>query len=128
MRKHETHLVGRQVERRWRGQYETSEIRTGRHISGVGAAIVLGLHLGEALIIRNAGGRVTQAVMDDVAHLAFLTEQLFGGRDEAETVFEVAVVHHTKCANWPFGGSQLPASGRRRYRPLRSNTRSLGCD
>ena len=63
----------------------------------VDPAIVLGLQLGDAPVIRNAGGRVTQAVIDDIAFLAFLAEQLFGGQDPADTLFEVAVVHHTQC-------------------------------
>jgi carbonic anhydrase len=63
----------------------------------VDPAIVLGLRLGEAPVIRNAGGRVTQAVIDDVAYLAFLAEQLFGGQVAADRLFEVAVVHHTQC-------------------------------
>jgi carbonic anhydrase len=65
----------------------------------VDPAITLGLRLGEAPVIRNAGGRVTQAVIDDVAFLAFLAEQLFGGQDDGDDdkLFEVAVVHHTQC-------------------------------
>jgi carbonic anhydrase len=63
----------------------------------VDPAIVLGLRLGDAPVIRNAGGRVTQAVIDDVAYLAFLAEQLFGGQITDGTLFEVAVVHHTEC-------------------------------
>jgi carbonic anhydrase len=63
----------------------------------VDPAIVLGVKLGDAPIIRNAGGRVTQAVIDDIAYLAFLAEQLPGARDAAGTLFEVAVVHHTQC-------------------------------
>ena len=63
----------------------------------VDPAIVLGLQLGDAPVIRNAGGRVTQAVIDDIAFLAFLAEQLFGGQDAADTLFEVAVIHHTQC-------------------------------
>jgi len=63
----------------------------------VDPAIVLGLHLGEAPVIRNAGGRVTQAVIDDVVYLAFLAEQLFGGQIEDDRLFEVAIVHHTQC-------------------------------
>jgi carbonic anhydrase len=63
----------------------------------VDPAIVLGLRLGEAPVIRNAGGRVTQAVIDDIAYLAFLAEQLFGGQVSADRLFEVAVVHHTQC-------------------------------
>ena len=63
----------------------------------VDPAIVLGLQLGEAPVIRNAGGRVTQAVIDDVAYLAFLAEQLFAGQLEDGRLFEVAIVHHTQC-------------------------------
>lgn len=59
----------------------------------VDPAIVLGLQLGDAPVIRNAGGRVTQAVVDDIAFLAFLTEKLSGGQGTAE----VAVIHHTQC-------------------------------
>jgi carbonic anhydrase len=63
----------------------------------VDPAIVLGLELGEAPVIRNAGGRVTQAVIDDIAFLAFLIDQLSGAQGAAGTLFEVAVVHHTQC-------------------------------
>jgi carbonic anhydrase len=63
----------------------------------VDPAIVLGLQLGDAPVIRNAGGRVTPAVIDDIAFLAFLADQLFGDQDPADTLFEVAVVHHTQC-------------------------------
>ena len=62
----------------------------------VDPAITLGLRLGDAPVIRNAGGRVTQAVIDDIAYLGFLAEQLFG--DQAtDDLFEVAVIHHTQC-------------------------------
>src|SRR6266487_2414067 len=63
----------------------------------VDPAIVFGLRLGDAPVIRNAGGRVTQAVIDDIAYLAFLAEQLFGEQVTADRLFEVAVVHHTQC-------------------------------
>lgn len=65
----------------------------------VDPAAVLGLRLGDAPVIRNAGGRVTQAVVDDIAYLAFLVEQMFGG--QAETLFEVAIIHHTQCGTAP---------------------------
>ena len=63
----------------------------------VDPAIILGLQLGDAVAIRNTGGRVTAAVIDDIAYLAFLAEQLFSGQVAAEGLFEVAVVHHTQC-------------------------------
>src|SRR5690349_15491110 len=55
----------------------------------VDPAAVLGLELGDAPVIRNTGGRVTEAVVDDVAYLAFLAERLAGGPDAAATLFEV---------------------------------------
>jgi carbonic anhydrase len=63
----------------------------------VDPAIILGLQLGDAPVIRNAGGRVTQAVIDDIAFLGFLAEQLFGDQGAPDALFEVAVVHHTQC-------------------------------
>ena len=63
----------------------------------VDPAIILGLQLGDAVVIRNTGGRVTQAVIDDVAYLAFLAGQLFSGQVAADGLFEVAVIHHTQC-------------------------------
>lgn len=63
----------------------------------VDPAIVLGLQLGDAPVIRNTGGRVTPAVIDDIAYLAFLAEQLFGDQIAADSLFEVAVIHHTQC-------------------------------
>ena len=63
----------------------------------VDPAITLGLQLGDAPVIRNAGGRVTQAVIGDIAYLTYLAEQLFGGQDADDRLFEVAVVHHTQC-------------------------------
>jgi carbonic anhydrase len=70
----------------------------------VDPAIVLGLELGDAPVIRNAGGRVTQAVIDDITYLSYLAEQLLGGSlaefgraDASDELFEVAVIHHTQC-------------------------------
>ena len=63
----------------------------------VDPAIVLGLQLADAPVIRNAGRRVTQAVIDDIAFLAFLAEQLSGGPGATDRLFEVAVIHHTQC-------------------------------
>jgi carbonic anhydrase len=63
----------------------------------VDPAIILGLGLGDAVVIRNTGGRVTQAVIDDIAYLGFLAGQLFSSQVAADGLFEVAVVHHTQC-------------------------------
>jgi len=63
----------------------------------VDPAITLRLQLGDAFVIRNAAGRVTQAVVDDIAYLAYLAEQFFGGQVADDRLFEVAVIHHTQC-------------------------------
>ncbi len=63
----------------------------------VDPAIILGLRLGEAPVIRNAGGRVTGAAVSDIAYLAYLAGQLVSAQAEADGLFEVAVVHHTQC-------------------------------
>ena len=58
--------------------------------------LVLGLEVGDAPVIRNAGGRITRAVIEDIAYLAFLSEQLFP-EEVGESLFEVAVIHHGQC-------------------------------
>ena len=63
----------------------------------VDPAAVLDLQLGDAPVIRNAGGRVTQAVIDDLVYLAFLAQQLSGGQGAEDGLVEVAVIHHTQC-------------------------------
>jgi carbonic anhydrase len=63
----------------------------------VDPAIVLGLQLGDAPVIRNAGGRVTQPVIEDIAYLAYLAQELFGAQIAGDGLFEVAIIHHTQC-------------------------------
>ncbi|RKH26211.1 hypothetical protein D7Y13_21650 [Corallococcus praedator] len=46
---------------------------------------------GDAAVIRNAGGRVTQAVIDELALITFLSETKL--KPEGP-LFEVAVIHH----------------------------------
>ena len=60
-------------------------------------AMFLGLQLGDAPVIRNAGGRITPAVIEDIAYLAYLAERRFGNRVAPDRLFEVAIIHHTEC-------------------------------
>jgi len=60
----------------------------------VDPALVLGIELGEAPVIRNAGGRVTPSLINDLAYVAFLARRVFGLEGP---LFEVAVLHHTQC-------------------------------
>ena len=59
----------------------------------VDPAHFLGLGLSDAMVVRNVGGRVTPAVIEDVAFIAQITEQLLPDGP----LFEVAVIHHTQC-------------------------------
>jgi carbonic anhydrase len=61
----------------------------------VDPAITLGLKVGDAPVLRNAGGRVTQPIIEEIAYLAFLGQRLAGG--QVPDGFEVAVIHHTQC-------------------------------
>lgn len=62
----------------------------------VDPAHILGISLGDALVLRNLGGRVSDETIRDIAFIAALTETMFG--DEAPP-FEVAVIHHTECGS-----------------------------
>jgi carbonic anhydrase len=53
----------------------------------------LGLEPGDAMVVRNAGGRVSAGVLNDLAYIGYLTRTLAPGGPR----FEVAVVHHTQC-------------------------------
>ncbi len=59
-------------------------------------ASFLGIEPGDAPIVRNAGGRVTDEVINDVAFIAYLADTL-GANEPDGPSLEVAVVHHTKC-------------------------------
>jgi carbonic anhydrase len=63
----------------------------------VAPEITLGLSLGDAPVLRNAGGRVTPSVIEEIAYLAFLGRRLAGGQLTADNGVEVAVIHHTQC-------------------------------
>jgi carbonic anhydrase len=58
----------------------------------VDPAHVLGLDLGEAVVLRNPGGRVTPAFMQNLAVLAVV-----GASYGLEPGFELIVMHHTDC-------------------------------
>jgi carbonic anhydrase len=59
----------------------------------VDPAHVLGLELGDAMVIRNGGGRVTPEVIDHIAFVGQLAAQAVPDGP----LFEVAVIHHTGC-------------------------------
>lgn len=58
-------------------------------------AAVLGVELGDAIVLRNAGGRVTDEVIADIALVTRIAEVM--GAATGDATFEIAVVHHTQC-------------------------------
>ncbi len=53
----------------------------------------LDLQLGDAMVIRNAGGRVSPDVLKDLAYIGYLSNTVIPGGPR----FEIAVVHHNQC-------------------------------
>jgi carbonic anhydrase len=66
-------------------------------------AAVLGAKLGEAIVARNVGGRVTPSVIKDLAWICHLHENKTPDADW----FEVAVIHHTDCGSGLFADDEL---------------------
>lgn len=56
---------------------------------------ILGVDLGDATVQRTVGGRVTPAVLRDVAYISYLTET----KTPDAPWWEVAVIHHTDCGS-----------------------------
>jgi len=73
----------------------------------VDPARILDLDLGEALVIRNNGGRVTPQLINDLAYVSQLAETAL----PEGPLFEVAVIHHTQCG----AGRLADDAFRRRY-------------
>ncbi len=67
----------------------------------VDPAHLFGLELGDAVVMRNIGGRVTDEVVEHIAILRGLAI-VAGG-----TGFEMAVVHHTDCGTSRFANPQV---------------------
>ncbi len=61
----------------------------------VDPAALLGLRLGDAIVARNVGGRVTDSVLADLAWISYLHEV----KTPDAPWFELAVIHHTDCGS-----------------------------
>jgi carbonic anhydrase len=69
-------------------------------------AAVLGADLGEAIVARNVGGRVTPSIIKDLAWICHLHENKTPDADW----FEVALIHHTDCGSGLFADEELRRS------------------
>lgn len=61
----------------------------------VDPAHILGVEPGDAMVVRNGGGRVTPEVINNVVFV----RQLAGSAVPEGPLFEVAVIHHTECGS-----------------------------
>ena len=89
--------------RRFADQFEGGELNIRPQMSTiiltcvdarVDPAHVFGLELGDAVVIRNAGGRITAAVMGDLAVLSVLAANLPG---PGAAQLQLVVIHHNDC-------------------------------
>jgi carbonic anhydrase len=63
--------------------------------SRVDPAHVLGLDLGDAMVLRNGGGRITPEAINNIAFVGELAAKAVPDGP----LFEVAVIHHTDCGS-----------------------------
>ena len=73
----------------------------------VDPAHILGLELGDAMVVRNGGGRVTPELIELIAFVCEMAENAV----PEGPLFEVAVIHHTHCGS----GALADDDFRRRY-------------
>ena len=73
----------------------------------VDPAHVLGLELGDAVVIRNTGGRVTDSVIDEIATLAVMVNKATQG---SESGFDVVLMQHTQCGAQQLADPQLQST------------------
>jgi carbonic anhydrase len=66
-------------------------------------AAIMGARLGEAIVARNIGGRVTPSVIKDLAWVHHLHERKTPDADW----FEVAIIHHNDCGSALFADDEL---------------------
>ena len=64
---------------------------------------LFGLELGDAIVARTVGGRVTPAVIQDLAWISYLHET----KTPDANWFEFAVMHHTECGSGFFADDEL---------------------
>ena len=69
----------------------------------VDPAQTLGVGMGEALVERNIGGRITPEVIRDIAYAGYLVDT----KAPEGPYFEVAIIHHTDCGSTLLADNEL---------------------
>jgi carbonic anhydrase len=78
----------------------------------VDPAHVLGLDLGEAIVSRNNGGRVTKAVIDEILTLTVMVGAATNGQESA---FNIILLQHTNCGAQRLADPQLQGMLERKF-------------
>ncbi|MDW3222543.1 MAG: carbonic anhydrase [Paracoccaceae bacterium] len=74
--------------------------------SRVDPTTVLGLDLGDAVIMRNNGGRITPAIIEEITALSLLVGRI---TDQDAPVFHIMLMQHTKCGAQHFAAPDFQA-------------------
>jgi carbonic anhydrase len=69
----------------------------------VDPAQILGVRLGEAVVERDIGGRITPAIIADIAYIGYLVDT----KAPEGPYFEVAIIHHTDCGSTLLADDEL---------------------
>jgi carbonic anhydrase len=69
----------------------------------VDPANLMGLELGDAIVGRNVGGRITDAMLQDIAWISYLHEVKTPDADW----FDLMIIHHTDCGSGFFADEEL---------------------
>ena len=67
---------------------------------------VFGLELGDAVVMRNNGGRVTPAIIEEITALSLLVAKITG---QEAPVFHIMLMQHTKCGAQQFAAPDFQA-------------------
>ena len=75
----------------------------------VDPAHIFGVELGEAVVLRNNGGRVSRAFIDELAALAFMVSKM-DATDGKPNPFDVILVQHTNCGAQRFADPEFQSA------------------
>lgn len=67
---------------------------------------VFELELGDAVVMRNNGGRVTPAIIDEITALGMVVSRVTG---QSNPVFHITLMQHTKCGAQQFADPAFQA-------------------
>ncbi len=67
---------------------------------------VFGLELGDAVIMRNNGGRITSAIIDEITALSLLVGRV---TSQDAPIFHIMLMQHTKCGAQQFAVPEFQA-------------------